>query len=108
MPRTMQIQQMPRFRIIEAFGFLCEETCVILYWMGLWSLLQLTPLLQNIPFCIFCLVAGAGGLFIVKAVAPALILASMEESTTSLMRTMPFRTNPPTDVFIRAQAFRKS
>ena len=79
-----------RFKIIEAFGFLCQETCIILYWMGLWTLLEdFTPLLNSAAFNIFCLVFGAAGLFTVKAVAPALILKSVEESSQSFCRFVP-------------------
>ncbi len=79
-----------RFKIIEAFGFLCQETCIILYWMGLWSLLQnFTPLLESIAFNVFCLLFGAAGLFAVKAIAPALILKSIEESSGTFYRSFP-------------------
>ena len=79
-----------RFKIIEAFGFLCQETCIILYWMGLWSLLQnFTPLLDSIVFNLFCFLFGAVGLFVVKAIAPALILKSIEESSSTLYRSFP-------------------
>lgn len=79
-----------RFKIIEAFGFLCQETCIILYWMGLWSLLQnFTPLLNSVAFNLFCLLFGAAGVFTVKAIAPALILASVEESTHRMYKTIP-------------------
>lgn len=70
-----------RIRYIQAFGSLCQETCVILYWLGLWSLINLTFLVRNIPFCIFCLLGGGIGIFVVNAFAPALILRSIEESS---------------------------
>ena len=78
-----------RVRLVQAFGFLCEETCVILYWLGLWSLLNMTPLLESVGFCFFCLVAGAGGLFIVKAFTPALILSTAEATGFALHEILP-------------------
>ena len=82
-----------RVRLIQAFGFLCEETCVILYWLGLWSLLNLTPLLQSVGFNLFCLLAGAGGLFIVKAFTPALILNTAEASGFAISDLVPHARN---------------
>ena len=82
-----------RVRLIQAFGFLCEETCIILYWLGLWSLLNMTPLLQSIPFCVFCLLAGAGGLFIVKAFTPALILNTAEVTGIAITELVPTPAN---------------
>ena len=73
-----------RVRIIQAFGFLLEETCVILYWLGLWSLLNLTPLLDSVIFDFLCVVGGAIGLFVVKAFAPVLIMQSAEETVYTL------------------------
>lgn len=87
-----------RFKIIEAFGFLCQETCIILFWMGMWSLLQnFTPLLDaSVAFPLFCLFFGAFGVFAVKAIAPALILASIEESSYAFYNTFPHNHMGPT------------
>lgn len=78
-----------RVRLIQAFGFLCEETCVILYWLGLWSLLNMTPLLQSVGFNIFCIFAGASGLFIIKAFTPALILNTAEAAGFPIQNLVP-------------------
>lgn len=78
-----------RVRLIQAFGFLCEETCIILYWLGLWSLLNLTPLLNSVAFNLFCLFAGAMGLFVVKAFTPALILNTAEASGFAIHELVP-------------------
>ena len=86
-----------RFKFIEAFGFLCQETCIILYWMGLWSILQnFTPLLNRIEFNLFCLISGAVGVFVVKAIAPALILASIGHSSETFYKAFPHNHLGPT------------
>ena len=92
-----------RVRLIQAFGFLCEETCIILYWLGLWSLLNMTPLLTSVGFNVFCLLAGAGGLFIVKAFTPALILNTAEATGFNIQHLVPTPQNMKrmADLFIR-------
>lgn len=94
-----------RFRIIEAFGFLCQETCIILFWMGLWSMLQnFTNLLHSAAFNLFCLFFGAAGLFVLKAIAPALLLASIEESSYTFYRAFPGHHVGPTRRDVRYAA----
>lgn len=92
-----------RVRLIQAFGFLCEETCVILYWLGLWSLLNMTPLIKSVGFNFFCLIAGALGLFIVKAFTPALILNTAEAAGFEMRHLVPTPNNMRrmADLFIR-------
>ena len=78
-----------KIKFVQAFGALCQETCVILYWLGLWSLINLTSLVRSIPFCLFCLIGGGLGIFIVNAFAPALILSSIEESAHHTNQYLP-------------------
>ena len=92
-----------RVRLIQAFGFLCEETCVILYWLGLWSLLNMTPLLHSVGFNLFCIFSGATGLFVIKAFSPALIFNTAEASGFPIQHLVPTPLNMTrlAELFIR-------
>lgn len=78
-----------RVRILQAIGFLCIETFIIIYWMGMWSLFQLTPLLGYAGFNVFLLVFGATGLFVVNAFSAHFIMNTINNSTEVVRATFP-------------------
>ncbi len=71
-----------KVKLLKAFGYLVRETFVIIYWIGIWSLLH--PLHSTyVGFQVVCLFVGAAGLFVSTALGPKLILASIDESANS-------------------------
>lgn len=78
-----------RVRVVQSFGFLCTETCIIVYWMGLWSLFQLTPLLTYPAFNVFLLLSGGIGLFVVNAFTPRFIAYTVDQSTEMMRQRLP-------------------
>ena len=78
-----------RVRVVQSFGFLCTETCIIIYWMGLWSLFQLTPLLTYPAFNTFLLLLGAIGLFVINAFTPRFIAYTVDSSGEMMRSTIP-------------------
>ena len=76
-------------KVHDAFVFFIEETFVIFYWIGLWSLLHLTDLPKQMWFCFLCLAFAAFGMFFVRVARPQVVVSiptSRREFLTSLNR----------------------
>ena len=80
---------------LSAFEFLLRETFVILYWLGLWSLFTMTSLLDRVWFNMFCLLAGAFGVFLMKAIEKPFVLFEprVKATKTQIMHVVRRRTS---------------
>lgn len=65
---------MKSIEVHNAFVFLVEESFVILYWVGVSSLIHLTSLEKEIWFCLTCIAASAIGMFWTRATRPTKIV----------------------------------
>jgi len=63
--------------------YILQETFVIFYWIGFWSLLQMTNLINTVWFSVSCLFIGICGLIVVKTVSPVLIFDVIESTSTA-------------------------
>lgn len=68
-------------KLQNAIYYIMQETFVILYWLGLWSLIQLSHLSHTVWFSVGCLLLGLFGLIIVKTVSPVLIFDVIESTS---------------------------
>jgi hypothetical protein len=82
---------MKYLKIHDAFVFFIEETFVIFYWIGIWSLLHLTNLPKQLWFCFLCLVFSAFGMFFIRVSRPQVVV-SVPSSRREFMHTI--KTNP--------------
>ena len=79
---------------LSALEFLLRETFVILYWLGLWSLFTMTSLLDSVWFNMFCLLAGALGVFLMKAIEKPFILLEPRVRATKTQMMQVVRRRP--------------
>lgn len=78
-----------RIRVRKAFGSLCHETFVIIYWIGLWQLFAIGGFFDHWQFNLACLMVGSVGLFLVKAVEPAFVLCVVDETNRAVRSINP-------------------
>lgn len=76
-----------RVRAHSAIVYLFQETFVILYWIGLWSLID--PTERSAAVQVVCLLVGFLGLLCVKAFEPRMILRSIDATTEGFAASAP-------------------
>lgn len=75
-----------QLQLKRAFAFLLEETFVVFYWLGIQSILMVTPLAVPKWFSVMCIIGGGCGLFFVKACEPQVIFAVIDDMTSRQSR----------------------
>ena len=91
-----------KFRIVQAVEYLCEETCIVVFWLGIWSVFtNFTHLLHSLVFVLFLLFGGAGGLFLLKAIVPSMIRQVAHETSHAFSEVIPGSTQINT--FVRTK-----